>query len=385
MKFSWKFSPLLVLFLGLAAARAPHSPRTATATSWRDSGRRGIRGITVGPIENGYHPGVGYGTPAFDRTLLESKAMGAEWIAITPFGRVAVLSGRGVDLTFEAPFDENRKAIARSIRMSHDRGLKVMLVPHLWVESGDWRAKIDPGTDEGWDAWAKSYGAFVSTWAKVAEDEHADMLSAGVELRSWVTTSRAPSFTTLLHDLRKIYHGTITYSGNWDDVDQTVILGDVDVIGVNAFFPLADKDDAKIGELRAGGERVAKKVHDLAETWQKPVVFTEIGYTTRANCAIKPWEWPDSMANVKVDEVAQAEAYEALIGPLLEEPDFAGFFVWRVYADPDDVSQEAEWGFSPRGKLAELVMRDAFTAPWACDGTRGPAFGTKAEEPGIVP
>ncbi len=387
MRYSTRFSLFLLLFLGsLASAHGQLSSSTVSgATGWRDSGRRGIRGITVGPIENGYHPGVGYGTPAFDRTLVQSKAMGAEWIALTPFGRVADLSGRGVDLTFEAPFEENRKAIARSIRMAHDRGLKVMLVPHLWVESGDWRAKIDPGTDAGWAAWEKSYGAFVSTWAEVAEAEHAEMLSAGVELRSWVTTSRAPSFSLLLHELRKIYHGMITYSGNWDDVDQTVILGDLDVIGVNAFFPLADKDGASIADLRAGGERVRKKVHELAETWQKPVVFTEIGYTTRANCAIKPWEWPDSMANVKVDEVAQAEAYEALIGPLLEEPDFAGFFVWRVYADPDDVSQEAEWGFSPRGKLAELVMRDAFAAPWASDGTKGPPFGMRAEEPGIVP
>lgn len=387
MKIATSFSPVLLLLVGgLASAHTSIlSPTVSGATGWRDSGRRGIRGITVGPIENGYHPGVGYGTPAFDRTLVQSKAMGAEWIALTPFGRVADLSGRGVDLTFEAPFEENRQAIARSIRMAHDRGLKVMLVPHLWVESGDWRAKIDPGTDEGWAAWEKSYGAFVSTWAKVAEAEHAEMLSAGVELRSWVTTSHAPSFSLLLHELRKIYHGMLTYSGNWDDVDQTVILGDLDVIGVNAFFPLADKDGAPIADLRAGGERVRKKVHELAATWQKPVVFTEIGYTTRANCAIKPWEWPDSMANVKVDEVAQAEAYEALIGPLLEEPDFAGFFVWRVYADPDDVSQEAEWGFSPRGKLAELVMRDAFAAPWASDGTKGPPFALRAEEPGIVP
>ena len=46
----------------------------------------------------------------------------------------------------------------------------------------------------------------------------------------------------------------------------------------------------------------------------------------------------------------------------------AGAFVWRLYADPDDLSQEAEWGFSPRGKLAEVVMRDAFAATWAADG-----------------
>ena len=73
------------------------------------------------------------------------------------------------------------------------------------------------------------------------------------------------------------------------------------------------------------------------------------------------------MSHVTVDEAAQATAYRGAPRALLDEPDFAGFFVWRVYADPDDVSQEAPWGFSPRGKLAEGVMRDAFEARWACD------------------
>jgi hypothetical protein len=111
-------------------------------------------------------------------------------------------------------------------------------------------------------------------------------------------------------------------------------------------------------------------VHKLGESWRKPVLFTEIGYTTRPDPAIRPWEWPDSMKQVRVDEHAQALAYRALIRPLLDEPDLAGFFVWRVYADPDDVSQEAEWGFSPRGKLAERVVRDAFAATWKSDGAR---------------
>jgi hypothetical protein len=97
------------------------------------------------------------------------------------------------------------------------------------------------------------------------------------------------------------------------------------------------------------------------------VLFTETGYTTRTDPAVRPWEWPDAMSDVKVDEAAQAEAYRALLTPLLDEPDFVGFFVWRVYADPDDTSQEAPWGFSPRGKLAGEVVGDAFRSRWAGD------------------
>jgi hypothetical protein len=360
---------LLPTAVALGLAIAAHDPRPLlTGSAWRASGSDAIRGITVGPIENSYHSGVGYGTPAYGRTLDESKAMGATWVAITPFGRVHGLEGTGVDLTFEAPFEANRDAIARAIAMAHARGLQVMLVPHLWVESGEWRALIDPKTDAGWKRWAASYRAFVLAWAAVAEAEHAELFSAGVELRSWVTGPHAPSFAAIVRDVRRAYHGLVTYSANWDDVDQTVILGELDLVGINAFYPLAEKNGADDETLLEGAVTVREKVHALAETWHKPVLFTEIGYTTRADPAVRPWEWPDGMKGVVPDPRAQAAAYRALLAPLLDEPDFAGFFVWRVYSDPDDVSQEAEWGFSPRGKLAELVVRDAFAARWAGDG-----------------
>jgi hypothetical protein len=368
------------------AALAVVASLVSGGDGWRLAGRDGVRGVTVGPIENAYHPGLGYGSPAYARTLDECAAMGATWIAITPFGRVRDLDGVGVDPTFEAPFVENRAAVKRAIAMAHARGLRVFLVPHLWVESGGWRAEIDPKTDAGWRRWAASYRDFVLKWAKVAEEERAEMLSAGVELRSWVTTTRAPSYSAILRDVRAVYHGLLTYSANWDDVDQSVILGDLDVIGINAFYPLADKEGAPEPDLLAGGGRVREKVHALAETWGKPVIFTEIGYTTRPDPAIRPWEWPDAMKDVKVDQPAQALAYRSLLAPLLEEPNFAGFFVWRVYSDPDDVSQEAEWGFSPRGKLAELVMRDAFAARWVGDGGDPRAgWAMRATTPGFWP
>jgi hypothetical protein len=366
----------------LAARLALASPG---ADAWTRSELGGIRGITIGPIENGYHPGVGYGSSAFDRALLEARAMGATWVSLTPFGRVADLSGTGVDLTFEAPFERNRGDVTRAVEMAHARGLHVMVVPPLWVESGGWRGEIDPKTDEGWERWTASYGRFIRKWAEVAEGARAEMFSAGVELRSWVTTGRAPSFARILEDVRRAYHGIISYSANWDDVEDTVILGELDVIGINAFYKLAEEPGGSESQLVLGARKAAAQVHALAERWHKPVVFTETGYTTRPDPAVRPWEWPDGMSAVKVDEAAQAQAYRALLGPLLDERDFAGFFVWRVYADPDDTSQEPPWGFSPRGKLAELVIRDAFTARWACDPWWRAGWGAGARTPGIYP
>jgi hypothetical protein len=127
-------------------------------------------------------------------------------------------------------------------------------------------------------------------------------------------------------------------------------------------------------------------VKELAELWQKPVMFNEFGYTARADPALRPWEWPDRMSGVKVDARAQASAYRGLLAGMLQSPQLVGGFVWRLYADPDDLSQEAEWGFSPRGRQAELFLRDAFWGRWASDTAdlgRGGLFRPAAQIPGV--
>lgn len=331
---------------------------------------RGIRGITIGPIESSLQPNRGYGSPPFQNTLRLIERMQGNWISLTPFGRIWDLQPSGVDQRFEAPARETAAAVRRSIEQAHARGLKVLIVPHLWAETGAWRGEIDFETDAGWQQWARGYERFLLHWAKLAADSGADMLAMGVELRTWVTSTHAPSFSRLIAKVRRVYSGPLTYAANWDDVHDTVIWGQLDVIGLNAFFPLAEKKGATPSQLLAASEKLSQRVRELAEGWHKPVLFTEIGYTTRPDPTLRPWEWPDTMKNVVVDQRAQAEAYRALLAPFLDEPWFMGFFVWRWYADPYDMSQEAEWGFSPFGKRAEVVLRDAFSTHWGADGPR---------------
>ena len=373
-----------------AASPLPALPKPfPRATGWHDAGLAPIRGITIGPIESTLHPGVGYGSDANGRAFDLARELGATWVAITPFGRMWSTRTASVDLVFEAPYQENRGAVARAIAQAHARGLRVMLVPHLWLEAGGWRGEIEPGappdqkdsegryvfraraTEPALRAFAGSYRRFVLAWADLAEDNGVELFSVGVELRSWATSGRATdALRSLVADVRAHYHGSLTYSANWDDVDDTLLLPELDVIGINAFYPLADKAGATRNELLAGGARVASKVRTLAEAWHKPVLFTEVGYTTRPDPAVRPWEWPDTMVGVRVDEPAQADAYRAILAGVIGEPSFAGFFAWRLFADPDDVSQEAPWGFPVRGKAAELVLRDAFASRWAGDGWR---------------
>jgi hypothetical protein len=47
-----------------------------------------------------------------------------------------------------------------------------------------------------------------------------------VELRSRVTTGRAATFREVISRVREVYHGPLTYSANWEDVQDTLIPGD---------------------------------------------------------------------------------------------------------------------------------------------------------------
>ena len=292
--------------------------------------------------------------------------MGTTWIAITPFGRLWSLSDTLVKMDFEAPYADNQRDIRRMIAQAHARGMKAMLIPHLWVETGGWRGEIEQGSTERWAEYFESYGEFVRAWAADAAAAEADAFSIGVECTSF--SGRFPGFwNALIRDVRSIFPGLLTYSANWDEVDHVLFWDQLDLVGINAFYPLADHGDATSAEYLARSEGIAEGLRETAETLPMPMLFTEVGYTTRRDAAVQPWWWPDDMENVVIDEYEQARALDAVLRPFLAEPWFAGFFVWRYYADIDDVSQEGIWGFSPHAKRSESLIREIFDRRWGVD------------------
>jgi hypothetical protein len=354
--------------LGLVGTAKAWHTLPPGSEGWRDSGRAGVRGITVGPIESSQLPGRGYGTATSAALLDELARMGTTWISVTPFGRIWSLSSTEIAMDFEAPYEDNRVAVARMIRQAKERGMGVLLIPHLWVETGGWRGEIDPGSEEGWAAYQASYRAFLLEWAELAAEAGADGLSIGVECKSW--SGRFGGYwNQLIRDVRQRFPGFLTYSANWDEVEGVVFWDQLDVIGVNAFYPLAYHSAASYAEYLAGAAHARDGIRSIAQGFDMPVLFVEVGYTTRADAAVQPWLWPDEMTNVVFDEHEQARALSALFEVFLPEPWFVGFFLWRYYADLDDVSQEHIWGFSPHGKVAEPMLSQVFRYRWAADPT----------------
>jgi hypothetical protein len=341
----------------------------ATPTHAQDA--HGIRGVIVGPIESSQQPGRGYGTDASAETLDELVALGANAIAVTPFGRIWSLDSTEIMMDFEAPYADNRAAIGRMIEQARARGLRVLLVPHLWVETPGWRGEMDPGSPERWAEFRQAYRRFVLAWARDAQRFGADAFSIGVECKSWSGRFGA-YWTELIAKVRASFDGALTYSANWDEIDGVLFWDQLDWIGVNAFYPLAHENGASTASYLETAAAVASNLAAVGRLHDKPVVMLEVGYTARPNAAVEPWLWPDDMQDVRVDEAEQARALWALASQAIAQPRIAGFFLWRYYTYLYDVSQEAPWGFSPHAKLASTVLADLFADPWPADEAPSP-------------
>ncbi len=358
----------------LAAGAAHAQPRAVSRApvigygerAWRDLGWGAVRGATLGPIESSQHPGVGYGTVASAEALDELAALGCNWVSITPFGRMWSIHDPAVRMDFEAPFAENREAVKRVIAQAHARGLRVLLVPHIWTDTGGWRGEIGFDDPRDWARWFAAYTRFVTEWARVAEESQADMLSVAVEMCS---SSGRPEWHDVIDAIRRNYRGLLTYSANWDEEGRVTFWDRLDVIGLQAFYPLAQRPGASLDELRRAAVERADRLERWARQEGRAVMFTEYGYTARTDPTLRPWEWPDGMTDVRVDAHAQAEGYRALMEAFIPRSWFAGGFVWRYYSNPMDSSQEAPWGFSPRGREGEAVLRQLYDwrVTWGSD------------------
>ena len=69
---------------------------------------------------------------------------------------------------------------------------------------------------------------------------------------SITTIEREADWRDLITRIRKRYSGPIVYASNWwGEYDRIAFWDAVDYMGINAFFPLSDRADPSLAELRS--------------------------------------------------------------------------------------------------------------------------------------
>ena len=282
------------------------------------------------------------------------------WIAQTPFGwqsdaampEMRMHTGVGS----RSYWGESDQGLIVTTRLARQRGIRTLLKPHLWLH-GSWPGEIKMNSAADWQAWFASYSAFLLHYARLAEANNMEALCIGTELQQ--TVAHEAEWRALIREVRRVYHGQLTYAANWSgEFEQVAFWDALDYIGIQAYFPLSQTErPAKAALLQAWQEPMRRMIA-VQKRFKKPVVFTEIGYKTTPDAAIKPWMWPDRQAvSSPTDAVTQRVCYEALFETFWPQPWFGGLFVWKWYPglQPDGPAHR-HLDFTPQHKPAEQVM-----------------------------
>jgi hypothetical protein len=294
---------------------------------------------------------VGYGSEASSSSLGELRALGVEWVSITPFG---FLSGpQATEIRrLRGESDERLHAVTAQ---AHALGLKVMLKPHLWLRGPHWVGDISQPDEAGWRAFFAAYEEHVVHYAKLGREAGVDALLVGNELAG--TTQRDAEWRHLIAAARREYAGPLGYGANYSEVERVPFWDALDFIGVSAYFPLVDKPAPTKRQMVAAWRPILDRLGALSKRWQRKVVFTEIGYPAADWAAWRPWELPKGAdSNPRL----QADAYAAFLEAAWPQPWLGGAYWWKWHSDGGRDPEGDAFDF--RGTRAAEVVRGAWAA-----------------------
>lgn len=251
---------------------------------------------------------------------------------------------------------QTKSSVRQIIRDARSLGMTASVTPVVRVSNGEWQGQIDPRRV---GKWFDSYREMVSRYAEVAEDERAKLFVVGAELDSMVRHKRA--WGNVIEEARERFSGELTYSANWiGGAKRFELWRRLDYIGIAAYMSLSGSANPSksVSELvRAWENRgYVEGVKEVRREYERPVLFTEIGYASTKGNTFQPW----ASGTGSISQDAQRRAYEAAYRVWSERDWFRGIYWWfwayGRYADPASSSH------SPRGKLAEETVRSWHTA-----------------------
>lgn len=257
------------------------------------------------------------------------------WIAQTPFGwqrawnesEIAFGGQRGM-------WGERDSGLVRTAQLARQHGIKTLLKPHIWLRGGGqgkWRSDIEMKSEAEWKEWFAQYEAFILHYAVLAEQYGFEGFCIGTELYI-ASSEHETEWRDLIQKVRAVYSGQLTYAANFYKEYEAIAFWDaLDFIGVQAYFPLTKQQDPTVKQLKKGWKPHLAALRACAQKWNKPIVFTEVGYRSSRDAGIEPWVWPErgTVAPEKISNEVQARCYQAMFEACWKEDWMQGIFLWK--------------------------------------------------------
>ena len=286
-----------------------------------------------------------------------------EWIVLVPYGwqedhRSTSIRWQGRRRQSQAERDSSMILL---IEKARHKGIQTIIKPHIWLgrpSPDKWRSDIEFEKEEEWASWSKDYREWILHYARLSEALQLPLFCIGTELFQLVKT-RPDFWRNLIRDIRKVYSGKLTYAANWHDEYEAVdFWGELDYIGIQAYFPLTNKQNPGTEDLVRGWKPHLKALQAFSKKYDKPILFTEIGYKSTPDAAIEPWQWANTVEGMytKISNETQVNCYEAFFKAVWPEPWFAGALLWQWHARHYRDERDKDINFTPQNKPAENII-----------------------------
>jgi len=267
-----------------------------------------------------------WGSDAMVRTMEMLRGEGVNWIAIHPYA--SIREDGAVRASYVADPERDVSWLTRPIAEAHRLGLKIMIKPHLayWGSRFSWRGEIEFQTDRQWDRFFTSYERWINRLATICEG--ADAFTVGTELER--TVHHEARWRAIISSVRSRTEAQLTYAANWDRYERVRFWDALDVIGIQAYFPLIDHDRGpEPEELNVSWGRIVQKLAEYGRRHDRRILFSELGYHRSSDTARRPWA--SGRTGSGDAELVQRRCLHAALGAVDGAEHIIGAFLWKWF------------------------------------------------------
>jgi len=302
----------------------------------------------------GYGIYNGYVSQKATESIKKQHEMGSNALALVPYTIMR-------DINKPTPFrfshdanDENDESLVHSAYEAKKLGMFTVLKPQVWV-GGSWPGAIEMLNADDWKKFFDYYYRWIRHYAFLAEIHGIDALCIGTEFTK-ATLGHGREWREMIQKTRGIFQGKITYASNWGAEFETLDFWDeLDFIGLNSYYPLSKNDNPSDAELKASFETVKAKIKTVYSKFQKPIVFTEIGFRS----IDMPWKNPHAEGDDSFNAEHQQRCYEIIFKGIENEAWCKGILWWK-YPSYLEYQGRENSSFTPNNKMAEGTIKKWF-------------------------
>ena len=303
-----------------------------------------IRGITFAPFAP---RGVLEKEETWKSLAAMQERTGADTVLLAPSGIQKTAHSTGIEYKSEHTMGD--RELKEFIYYAKSLGFRVFLKPTANCLDGTWRAYIsffdeDVPCEPKWSEWFASYTDFQLHYARIAEETGCEMFIAGCEMV--MTEHREEEWRKLIADIRKVYHGPVSYNTDKYQEHNVKWWDCVDVISSSGYYPADD------------WENQLDRIEKVREHFRKPFFFAETGCMSTAGSSLRPNDW-EVEGETALEE--QREWYEKAFRAMEKRPWVRGTALWSwspaLYSDDEAKSHKY---YEIYKKPAEEVVRHFF-------------------------